>query len=275
MEKDCKVINYSDIFLSCFSGNACRYTPKVQDHGLVYVLSGKLEINEDGELTYFHKGECAFIRKDNRVSIAKMPKGNEQFKSIWLSFPRPFLREIYQVLDKSQIPEDVKRHKGSVQKLPLRPDIASLFESMTPYFDSETAPAPEIIKLKLTEGVYVLLNTDKNFYSSLFDFSEAWKIDILDYMNENYMYNLSIKEIASFTGRSLAAFKRDFMKVSDLSPQKWIIHKRLEVARLKLKNKEAKVSEVCFEVGFKSLSHFSKAYKETFGDAPSGRHDLA
>jgi hypothetical protein len=122
-----------------------------------------MEINENGKISHLQKGDCAFIRKDNRVSIRKLPKGDEQFKSIWLSFPRNFLREFYQTLDKNTIPEDVKRHKVSLQKISLRPDIQSLFESMMPYFNSDIAPSPEIIKLKFTEGVYILLNTDKNF----------------------------------------------------------------------------------------------------------------
>jgi hypothetical protein len=55
-------------------------------------------------------------------------------------------------------------------------------------------PADELLKLKMAEGVYVLLNTDKCFYSSLFDFTGPWKIDILDYLNENCMYDLSMEE---------------------------------------------------------------------------------
>jgi AraC-like DNA-binding protein len=118
----------------------------------------------------------------------------------------------------------------------------------------------------MIEGIRVLLNTDTYFYSALFDFSAPWKIDILDYLNENYMYDLSPADMA---GRSLAAFKRDFKKLSNLSPQKWIIQKRLEVAQQKLRNGDKKVSDVCFEVGFKNLSYFSRIYKETFGVAPS------
>jgi glyoxylate utilization-related uncharacterized protein len=64
----------------------------IREHGIVYVLSGKLEINENGKITRLYRGECAFLRKDNRVSINKMPKKNKQYKSIWLTFTRPFLR---------------------------------------------------------------------------------------------------------------------------------------------------------------------------------------
>jgi hypothetical protein len=140
-------------------------------------------------------------------------RNDERFKAMWLLFPRNFLREFYRTLDKKQLPADAKRHGVSLQRLPLHPDVACLFESMTPYFNSSIAPTPEITRLKLTEGVYVLLNTDKNFYSSLFDFTELWKIDILNFLNENYMYDLSMEEIASFISKSLALVKRNFAKM--------------------------------------------------------------
>jgi AraC-like DNA-binding protein len=242
----------------------------VKEHYLAYVYSGELALNERGKIMKIQGGECAFIRKDNRVGMTKQPKNGKQFQSIFLKFSRKFLREFYYTLDKKQLPENAQRPKISVYKLPARrPDIVSLFESMTPYFDSSIPPSDELLKLKMTEGMYVLLNTDKNVYASLFDFVEPWKIDILDYMNENYMYNLSMEEIASFTGRSLAVFKRDFKKISPLPPQKWIIEKRLKVAHDKIRNDGKKVSDVCFEVGFKNLSHFSRVFKEQYGYAPT------
>ena len=55
---------------------------------------------------------------------------------------------------------------------------------MLPYYDAEVKPTDELLKLKMIEGLYVLLNTDKNLYASLFDFADPWKIDILDFMNK-------------------------------------------------------------------------------------------
>ncbi|MDR3142566.1 MAG: AraC family transcriptional regulator [Tannerellaceae bacterium] len=265
------IINYSDIFLSCFSDDAQKRSRMAKEHYLGYVCSGEMEINESGRITQVHKGECVFIRRDNRVNMIKQPKNGEQFKSVFLSFPRKFLREFYRTLDKTQLPKDAERQKVSVYKLPAdRPDIRSLFESMTPYFDSPIPPTSELLKLKMTEGVLVLLNTDKNVYASLFDFAEPWKIDILDFMNENFMYDLSVEALASYTGRSLASFKRDFRKISPLSPEKWLIEKRLKVAHDKISKENKKVSDVYLEVGFKSLSHFSTAFKRQYGFPPTG-----
>ena len=49
-----------------------------------------------------------------------------------------------------------------------------------------------------------MLNNNKLPYPILFDFDEPWKIDLLDFLNENYMDNLSMEQIVSFIGRSLA-----------------------------------------------------------------------
>ena len=114
----------------------------------------------------------------------------------------------------------------------------------------------------------MLLNTDKSLYASLFDFTDPWKIDILNFMEQNYMNDLTLEEMANYTGRSLATFKRDFSKISDLSPQKWVVRRRLEAAHALIQSGKQKVTDVCFRVGSKNLSHFSKAYKRLYGCSP-------
>ncbi|MDP4270128.1 MAG: AraC family transcriptional regulator [Bacteroidota bacterium] len=267
---DTQVFNYYDIFFSYYSPEQCICTTMIREHMLVYVYSGTIELTENNIKTVIGKGECVFLRRDNRVSMIKQPDADAGFRGIFMTFKRNFLREFYQqYIDKKMLPMEVEKHKPSVIKLPGTPDIASLFQSMTPYFDSDKVPAKELMQLKLHEGVYSLLNIDSRFYPALFDFTEPWKIDILDFMEDNYMFDLSVEEIAGFTGRSLATFKRDFKKISPLSPQKWLIDKRLKVAYDKLRNENIKVSDVYLEVGFKNLSHFSSAFKKQFGFAPS------
>lgn len=187
-----------------------------------------------------------------------------------LKFSRNFLREFYQQLDRRSLPAYAKRNRDSLYLLPAdRPDIRNLFRSVLPFFEAEVKPSEELLRLKMAEGLYVLLNTDKSLYASLFDFTDPWKIDLMDFMEQNYMDDLSLEEMASYTGRSLSTFKRDFRKYSELTPQRWIIRRRLEAACELLRTSQLKVSEVCGKVGFKNLSHFSKIYKERYGVAPT------
>lgn len=263
-----QTLDYSGIFLSCFTNNNTSCVHATRDHTLVYLYSGEYIIDDNGQKTIIHPGECVFIRRDHRITMYKNHTETEQYKGISLTFRRNLLREFYNKLSKNEMPKNVAQTEESVFRIEARPDITSLFQSLTPYFDSEIHPSEEVANLKLLEGIYCLLNISKKFFPILFDFTEPWKIDIIEFMNENYMYELSMEEIASYTGRSLATFKRDFAKISDLTPQKWLINKRLQVAYEKLKNEDKKVSDVYVEVGFKNLSHFYAAFKKQFGYSP-------
>lgn len=264
------VFNCSNVLIGCYFTDDKTCAHENKEHTLIYLCSGELEIEERGTRTVLHERECAFMRRDNQVWLQKKAEAGKPYRSIVLKFTRPFLQEFYQTLNRQQLPADSKRERASLRVLPSnRPDIRSLFESILPYFDAGEKPSESILKLKMIEGAYILLNTDVNLYASLFDFVEPWKIDILDYLNDNFMCDLTMNEIASYTGRSLATFKRDFAKVSDLPPQKWIIKRRLEAAHAMIKSGKRNVTQACFDVGFKNLSHFSRIYKEAYGIAPS------
>lgn len=260
--------NYSGIFISCFAEDGSSYTGMVREHTLTYVYAGELEVDNSGTKVVIGKNQCVFIRRDHRIKLMKRASGEEQYNGISLTFHRNVLREFYNKLDRTEIPVKPPKRNLSLVKLEARPDIVSLFESLKPYLDSDMAPSSRVVELKRTEGIYALLGAEDAFFPVLFDFTEPWKIDLMQFMNDNYMCDLTMEEIASFTGRSLATFKRDFSKVSDLPPQKWIIRRRLEAAYDQLQNEHKKVSDIYIEVGFKDVSHFYHAFKRQYGFSP-------
>jgi AraC-like DNA-binding protein len=69
--------------------------------------------------------------------------------------------------------------------------------------------------------------------------------------------------------RSLSTFKREFRKHYGVSPGRWLLDRRLEHSASLLLTTEMSVTEVMLECGFEDLSHFSRAFKEKFGQAPS------
>lgn len=264
-----QTISYSDIFLSCFSENGTHCVHSKPEHVLIYIYSGEQVIQDRNKKTTIKAGECAFIRRDHRLTMYKNSKGKDLYKGISLVFKRNVLRDFYSKMNKSEIQKDIKISDKTVFKLQPTPAIESLFQSLHPYFDSNVKPTEGVANLKLLEGIYALLNSNEQLYPILFDFAEPWKIDLLEFLNDNYKEDLTMEQIASFTGRSLATFKRDFKKISNLTPQKWLIKKRLEMAYIKLKEDKKKTQEVCTEVGFKNLSHFSTAFKKQYGIPPT------
>lgn len=264
-----RTVNYSGIFMSCFTDYSEKCVHATPEHVLLYLYSGEQVIEDSDKQITIRAGECAFIRRNHRLLMYKNSKGEELYKGISLTFNRNMLREFYSRLNKSDIPERQRVSAQNVFKIEPRADITSLFQSLTPYFNDNVKPTDGVARLKLQEGIYALLNNSDMFFPILFDFTEPWKIDIMQFLSENYMDDLSLEQIASYTGRSLATFKRDFQRISELSPQKWIIQKRLEAAYVKLKEERKKVHEVYMEVGFKNPSHFSTAFKKQYGYPPT------
>ena len=87
-------------------------------------------------------------------------------------------------------------------------------------------------------------------------------------MEEQFIYNLKVDEFARLCGRSLSSFKRDFKKIYDTSPRKWLLTKRLNLARNIILNTDLSIQEICYDCGFESDSHFVRSFKEQFGVTP-------
>ena len=88
-------------------------------------------------------------------------------------------------------------------------------------------------------------------------------------MEENYCFNLKLEQFAQLCNRSLSAFKRDFQKLYNTTPGKWLLEKRLNHAMHLLTNNGRTVSEASYESGFENQSHFSRVFREHFGYPPA------
>lgn len=271
MDKQSSAVkNYSNIVFVHFFNKETMCYERGHCHFLICIFAGELIIKEPekGDIVV-SAGQCVFVPRNHKLTFIKRPSKGVSYKGITMAFERNFLRLYYQSLNQKLIPLNGSATKDSVIKLPSLPNINSLFLSLLPYFDSDCKPKDEVMKLKRQEGVLALLDIDSAFFTILFDFIDPWKIDIIDFLNENYMFEFTLEEIATYTGRSLATFKRDFKKISNLTPQRWIMQKRLEVAKEKLRIEGKKVADVYMEVGFKNRSHFATAYRKYFGYSPA------
>lgn len=265
------IFNYNNVFYSFFYDDLSGCIHRSREYALNYVYSGEMILDNGTEKIHVRKGECVFIPRDHHITMYKKTYMGERYCGIFLMFTRSFLREMYVRLGINRLPQKSRAPKldKGVIKLPATVELASLFASMTPYFNPSVKPKDNFMELKLQEGLMALLAIDERFVPTMFDFNQPWKIDILEFMEANFMCDLSMEEIAHYTGRSLATFKRDFKRISHLTPEKWLIKRRLEKAYELMKTGNRKVVDVYAEVGFRNPSHFSTAFKKEFGVAPT------
>lgn len=262
-----QTIEHSGIFFSHFSDEEITCVPQVTEHYFTLVESGELEFQLGKKKIFVRAGEYVFLRRNHKVTFFKKPYLSEPYKGISIALSREKLREFYQKIPKNQLPKNLKRKEIDLLKIEADPEISAFFQSISPYY--QNTPNEVFCKEKIQEIIGILIHKNPNFYPTLFDFSPEWKIDLIDFMEKHFADDLSQEDWARYTGRSLATFKRDFAKISSLTPQKWLIHRRLKEAYDLIFSQHKKAREVYLQVGFKEISHFYRCFKEYYGILPS------
>lgn len=93
-------------------------------------------------------------------------------------------------------------------------------------------------------------------------------IGLKHFINNNLDKDVNLELLAHVLFTSRFHLLRLFKKYYGQTPKQYLIEKRIERARLLLKQGVA-VTEVCFEVGFESPCSFSTLFKARTGQTPS------
>lgn len=263
MEYKAKYIT-EDIKLSSYEDKFFKSDIMFDHHMLVWFISGETKIVQADATYFFKKGDIFLIPRNQLATIINYPKDGQPHKTVVMHLSVERLKSFYANRNVKQ--KALKSQK--IHRFNNHPLLESCLASLIPYFDMKDLPK-DIASLKITEAISILRTIDKEIDNVLANFEELGKINLTDYMEKNFMFNLPMEKFGYLTGRSLTTFKRDFQKAFDTTPQRWLTQKRLELAHYQLVEKKKKPIDVCYEVGFENLSHFSYAFKKHFGYAPT------
>ncbi len=259
-------VNYinPEIKLSCYEGKLFKTEAAFDDHLLVWLISGETKIIQADETFVFGAGSTFLIPRNQLATIINYPKDGLPHKAVAMHLSTKRLRAFY-----NDNPVKSKAVTEKIIRFEKHPLLESCLVSLIPYFEMQHNFPENIASLKITEAINILRTIDSNIDSVLNNFEEPGKIDLVAFMEKNFMFNMPLEKFGYLTGRSLTTFKRDFQKAFNSTPQRWLTKKRLELAHYELTEKNKKPVEVYFEIGFENLSHFSFAFKKQFGYSPT------
>ncbi|QGY42704.1 helix-turn-helix domain-containing protein [Maribellus comscasis] len=263
MEYKAKYIT-EDIKLSSYEDNFFKSDIMFDHHMLIWFISGETKIVQSDATYHFKTGDIFLIPRNQLATIINYPKHSQPHKTVVMHLSTARLRDFYSKLDVNL------KLSASPQILSYNnhPLLQSCLSSLIPYFEMTDIPV-EIASLKITEAISILRSIDKKIDNVLANFEEPGKVDLVGFMEKNFIFNLPLEKFGYLTGRSLTTFKRDFKKAFCLTPQRWLTQKRLELAHYRLTQNKSKPIDICYEVGFENLSHFSFAFKKKFGYPPT------
>ncbi len=232
---------------------------------ILYIVKGKQVIQSyDGGSIVVQQGQMVALSKDlYLVSDFVTEKGTFEAMIFFIGYA---IVEKYIVSNGVNKKTNASEH-NSVSKIEATKQITEYVRSIQCVYQGVINNSA-LLELKLLELLHLIDQEGNNsaFLLSLNTFSK--KRNIKKFMESNYLNNLKIDDYAALTGRSVSTFIRDFKRLYDITPNKWLISKRLKKAQALLGSTSLNVTEVSMEVGYENVSHFISAYRSKYGLTP-------
>lgn len=264
-----KKIQVGDLLLAEYTCEPGSLRSKLwsESNYFTFVVNGKLELItlkgryllEAGKAFFVRKGSCIFqLFEDQTYCELIIFATDEMIKS---------------VLDRHQLPLHKDANVSQVDLVvPLAQNtvLSSYYQSLLTYFTHSKLPSKALLEVKFTELMLILLTSQPNptLHQCFYEIGLFGKISISTVMEQNYCSDLSLTDFAKLCARSLSTFRRDFVQLYGVPPGRWLKEKRLQRSKQQLINSNKKLEEICFECGFSNRSHFSRLFKERFGQSP-------
>lgn len=93
------------------------------------------------------------------------------------------------------------------------------------------------------------------------------------FIAEHITEELSLSRVAAAVHTSVFYFCKQFSRYTGATFTEFVSRMRTEKAKNLLLNPNLRVSEIAYEVGFQSLTHFNRVFKQITGESPSNYRD--
>lgn len=215
-----------------------KYGPHIRDYYLLhFCLNGTgVLIDKFGNHT-IRQGELFIIRPGETTTY--LADGNTPWEYSWVAFGGELA--------------DLFNTDRSVYPFPIEIGLSLREFSI----DRETNPA--IFLSLIYKLIYYLFNEKKE--------NSSIPEKIRQYIDFNYMDNISVLTISNYFGYERSYLYRVFKNHLGVGIKEYIIKTRMEHAQILLKQGYS-VNKTSLAVGYKDQTNFSKAYKKHFGESP-------
>ncbi|KOP25534.1 hypothetical protein AMR41_14550 [Hapalosiphon sp. MRB220] len=97
---------------------------------------------------------------------------------------------------------------------------------------------------------------------------------ILEYIHAHLNQDITLADLAGSVGMSQYYFVRLFKQSMGIAPYQYVIHQRVERAKLLLKQGKVTITDIALQCGFANQSHFTKHFRQVTGVTPKAYQQL-
>ena len=241
------------------------YTPSII---LMYQVKGRLDWMASGESFQMYSGDTHFIKKG--VYSVKENSG-EEFSTLVFFINDEFINRL--MLQHPELKLKTFSYSTSTIQtsgIELTEKLRSLFDSILNYINSGDEIPDNLLRSKIQEMLFEILKNSRNreFIKYVAEIRDHSSSNLEEIMLTNFQYDLKIEDFAKLTGRSITTFNRDFRRIFGSTPGRWIMAKKLHLAKSLLIGTNLNLQDVCHESGFRNTTQFNNAFRKNFKNTP-------
>lgn len=241
-----------------------------------YVLHGKRHFYYGDEMSEVGTGEVFCLGLGSHY-IEDVPDDDKPFEQIVFYCDEMCLNKILNGLNVSYGVDIINDHachkcrKNNHVGSPASDLIRDFFVSVNNYIADGAFSEDEILAdMKLSELMYMIVTSkDCCIKNKLLEGVNPEITNFQQIIQANIFSDMSIAELAEKCHKSPTSFKKEFRRVYNESPHKWLIKQRLMKVRMLLVSTNKPVSEIGAECMFPNTSHFIKLFKKEYGMTPA------
>jgi len=234
---------------------------------LVYVCSGQVKLVSAKGIEIVNKDEAVLVTKGGYIMSEQLSSTSNNFKAFLFFLPDDLITDFCLEMDLKPV-NNVSKKK--VYRVNVNDSIRNYINSILLLLNSKTVNE-QMTRLKAKELLHYVYNDNntEEIQTALTQNNNLEELQIQKVVESNYCNKITIEQIAFLCGMSVSSFKRKFESFYKTTPGKWIKEKRLTLAHKLLSNTSKPISDISYEIGFESVSHFSSAFKTKYGVPPS------
>jgi len=233
----------------CHSGHS--FGPAIRTYYLIhYVMDGKGMFERQGIVYNLGKGNMFLIRP-HELTFYKADEENP-WSYVWIGFSGSLVEEL---IDGSGFDES---------PIVYSPSCAFIFKNMISA--NKLGQSAEIYLCGLIFELFARLKEENNVSTRA---AQIYARRAENYIQSNYMYDISVASIAEMLGIDRRYLYRIFVEYIGMSPKNYISKYRLRKAAELLSQYDCIVSEAARSCGYKDMFNFSKMFKKEYGISPS------
>ena len=238
-------------------------------HSIVYVLNGQKKWITPTNEYLVKENQSIFVRKG---AFKNQQYFEESFCVLMFFMKDDFIKRCME----TDICKEVSTHQMTeypdfIYRISVGESLSVLYQSFFSYLKQPDKTPQKIIELKFREMLMNICLDPRNsdLKNVLYTLASNSGGTIEQVMEEQYIYNLKVEDYARLCARSTSSFKRDFKKIYQTTPGKWLMDKRLHLARELMMTTEFTIQQICYDCGFESDSHFIRSFKSKYGLTPN------